>query len=522
MAPGMAAEWQWPEQAPDSLRPYGFVGRPGDRCWPLLELGVTDHAADGGYHIDGVLASVDFRVHWRTSARLHRLHAELHDPVKKGLGQRAYQELFGQSPFAGKWGSIATTTARLDAWCHALAFAVGCGAVPAPLLAGVLDFLNAPKVNDQLDESAWKLGATPSSPVGSERSTASASDSSLASLPQEQFIFLVRHAESRWNAAQGGAKLVAMYKEQDHGVSLRGREQAEQLRHEILRAAGPGGGDSWTSRFWNAGAIVTSPLTRAIQTSIIALRDVLATGTGELVVMKAARERRGLGGADTVGAASGDAIRDRVRAELDLLYPGQENWEEALSPAASHCASPSGCEARRLRRTKTSEQRLLKRRSLLEAFDYITLDVSDVREKWWDSAVEAPADFRGRVEQLMLQLRSCGEENVIVVGHSLLFRGIFQAFAGAPAPAAAGAEAQPGGTAEPEGLRSKLCREKIPNCGVIGLRVDWSGGDGPMICEVVPMFGTQVPGTCGEQTESGVGDRGRWVHGLMSSLKRRG
>ena len=55
-------------------------------------------------------------------------------------------------------------------------------------------------------------------------------------LPTEQVVFLVRHAESRWNAAQANMSPMGMIWENDHGLSQEGRHQAEELRRKLAEA----------------------------------------------------------------------------------------------------------------------------------------------------------------------------------------------------------------------------------------------------------------------------------------------
>lgn len=359
----------------------------------------------------------------------------------------------------------------MDAWCRAFAAAANDGAIRPHLLARVLRFLEAP--SDCKVDVGSTCGFCVEAPL------------------QEQFVFFIRHAESRWNAAKENVHFTAMYREHDHGISEKGREQAETLRKAILSTAVVDG-DDWTGRFWSAGMIVTSPLTRAIQTAVISLRDVLAGGGGELICLRAAREKRELGGVDAVGVATGDDIRQHVQQELAVLYPERINWEEGGTPMqGTGTPTPSGRSSdgtptprRKLRRTMTSEQRLQKRRSLLEAFDFINIDVSDVQNKWWDSVVETPANFRDRVEEFVDQLRSSGEENVIVVGHSLFFRAMFRRLYSDQQDKSLGGLTR---------IANSLGQKTLPNCGVVGLRVSWQEEKGPAIREVVPMFDTELP-----------------------------
>jgi len=624
---------------------------------------------------------------WTFKMKLKQLNDGLHLEVKRNLGPTVYAHYFADTPFAPRWGTargIPQALTRLDAWLRRLAFAVNDQAFEEGILASLFRRLEArPRTG-----SGDRFGVDGGPMIVEGRR------------PQRlkrQWIFFVRHAESRWNAAQKDYNVVSMYKEQDHGISTKGREQAENLRKQIKAAAAAEASNPWVARFWCAGMIFTSPLTRAIQTAIIALKDVLASGTGELICIRAAREKRELGGADTSGVAMGDQIRTHVHSQLDKLYEAKLNYEvsptptgttreegqTAATPPASSptqgefrppargkqhegkkeagtgprataangasslkpdvassvpgkgaVSSPStaastsdqgqiseteglrlpnlpskratvrfadldavststkspdidlassepdlaamvasapaelggpaldldGAEnrvddsaaattaarppiiartalgtsesqdsldssasmgapvcrnlaelqaaevsastkvpvadavlkggqrpttdlKRNLKRTKTTELRLEKRKSLLDAFETISLDTSDVQEKWWDGIVETSADFKDRLEEFMEQLRSSDEETVIVVGHSLFFMAVFRTFL-----------VQGHLPQSQWDFAKSLTKSKLPNCGVVGLYVNWTDDvvGKPVVKEVVPLFGTKL------------------------------
>ena len=55
--------------------------------------------------------------------------------------------------------------------------------------------------------------------------------------PARKLVFFVRHGESVWNAAQERHDVYSMMKETDHGLSVKGMQQAEALGRRIRRAA---------------------------------------------------------------------------------------------------------------------------------------------------------------------------------------------------------------------------------------------------------------------------------------------
>merc|ERR1719482_2210215 len=89
----------------------------------------------------------------------------------------------------------------------------------------------------------------------------------------------------RWNQAQSSCNVCGMLSESDHGLSDTGREQSEQLgktlanvkkdlQHGSLQAA-RAWERPWLERALSSSVVVCSPFTRALQTAIIALEDIL-------------------------------------------------------------------------------------------------------------------------------------------------------------------------------------------------------------------------------------------------------
>eukprot|EP00929_Paragymnodinium_shiwhaense_P069985 TRINITY_DN35388_c0_g1_i1.p1 TRINITY_DN35388_c0_g1~~TRINITY_DN35388_c0_g1_i1.p1 ORF type:complete len:348 (+),score=58.33 TRINITY_DN35388_c0_g1_i1:216-1259(+) len=82
-------------------------------------------------------------VQWVRHRRLIHLREELHDAVRCRLSDQEYQEHFGSTPFA-RYGGFPGTTARLSAWCRALATALNAGVLPPSLAATTLMVLSVP------------------------------------------------------------------------------------------------------------------------------------------------------------------------------------------------------------------------------------------------------------------------------------------------------------------------------------------------------------------------------------------
>eukprot|EP00427_Karlodinium_veneficum_P041379 CAMPEP_0169267712 /NCGR_PEP_ID=MMETSP1016-20121227/47303_1 /TAXON_ID=342587 /ORGANISM="Karlodinium micrum, Strain CCMP2283" /LENGTH=114 /DNA_ID=CAMNT_0009352155 /DNA_START=180 /DNA_END=522 /DNA_ORIENTATION=+ len=107
-----------------------------------------------------------------------------------------------------------------------------------------------------------------------------------------------------------------MFKECDHGITKEGRNQAERLRHCIDNASSAD--DPWHFRFGRPCVIFISPLTRALQTAVIALNGIITSNRDFGITMSA--EKKNFCGQDSTGIAVGPAIKDRLLQELEHLY----------------------------------------------------------------------------------------------------------------------------------------------------------------------------------------------------------
>ena len=147
---------------------------------------------------------------------------------------------------------------------------------------------------------------------------------------------MVRHGQSKWNEAQHNrdyAKLMAF----DHPLTLEGSQQATELREkwetarlEVVGATPPlidlgeeGNRpplDRWLKAFLSARVVLSSPLTRAVQTAVLALHKHPALDAKGLRLLRSAREVKGsMGSLDSIGKAVGSEIIVRVREKLGEL-----------------------------------------------------------------------------------------------------------------------------------------------------------------------------------------------------------
>lgn len=279
-------------------------------------------------------------------------------------------------------------------------------------------------------------------------------------MPKEKVVFFIRHSESRWNQAQESMNVYGMFSENDHGLSEQGKIQAELLRMQLSEARDAlkaGKIPAWTREYikllTKPGKVFTSPFTRAIETAVIALRDIVLNSTGELVVMKEAREQRNYClSVDTGGIAVGDQIKQRVEEELAELYGVTADGGNDKAGA-----------------------------SPVPELGKIRLDVSDVQDEWWSSSADSDEDVVKRMETFMELLRQQSGAATIVVGHSHFFRRVFRTYLSERA------------AQEFPDIGLSLQANVIPPSGIVGLRLDVSKDAGKKcILEAVPLLGTKL------------------------------
>ena len=97
-------------------------------------------------------------------------------------------------------------------------------------------------------------------------------------------VYFLRHGESQWNEAQANRNPVKMFGKFDHALTAEGLEQADRLARRIAKTP------QWKEErraFERCTIIYCSPLTRALQTCLVALRDhpcLRASGKGVTLV----------------------------------------------------------------------------------------------------------------------------------------------------------------------------------------------------------------------------------------------
>lgn len=256
--------------------------------------------------------------------------------------------------------------------------------------------------------------------------------------PPRKTVYLVRHGESVWNAAQADKNVVAMLSEVDHPLNETGRRQAEGLAAHLVA----GGGDA--AEVMKAQLVVCSPLTRAIQTCLVALGPLLASGAHRVQLNPNAREKRNFGGKDSSGKHIGEAISVAMEQAMRELFPEAEaKAEELLRPR---------------------------------------LDLELVQTQWWLGSKEDGSHVVERTAELLSQLRYCEAQSIVLVGHSHYFRELFRQFM--PDAVAMSAAQNPYGDA----LRQK----KLSNCGIAAVEMDWAAEPDRPVAKVRLLFDTAL------------------------------
>lgn len=247
-----------------------------------------------------------------------------------------------------------------------------------------------------------------------------------ASSSATRTVYIVRHAESRWNAAWRRLNVAAMLSERDHGLTVAGADQSVALAGALL--AGP-------ISLASPGALVaSSPLCRALQTATIALCAAGLPSPAPVLVLPCARESGGrLGfGRDSAGTPIGSLVANLL---AELRASG------ARATASKLRAGELGLDLSRLRALPCAGG------------------------SWW-LPLESAADKRARLRRLLAELfrLAASDEDgvrprVVLVSHSYVLRDLLREHVDERAPFAA-SEA-----------RRRLARKSVPNCAVLALEL---------------------------------------------------
>ena len=233
-------------------------------------------------------------------------------------------------------------------------------------------------------------------------------DGCVAAVPHNVTVYFIRHAQSNWNEAQTTGNVKTMVANVDHSLSEAGVQQCKTF-NDLWRDQKANGDDTGDhadeiAEFLRANTLFVSPLTRAMQTSLVALAEhpVLAPDppvhTAEdhfwqdgsnLILLAAAREIKQFGGQDTVSNTLGADILNKATDDLAKTV----GKEEAAKLVAT-----------------------------------VKVDTHDATSQWWtngsdwDSDVDIEARFCQMLSSLRFHKRHDSEHPTLVVSHSLMIR----------------------------------------------------------------------------------------------------
>lgn len=271
----------------------------------------------------------------------------------------------------------------------------------------------------------------------------------LAFLPapaDHKTVFVVRHAESRWNDAKKHLKLFDMVGGADHSLTPQGCHQAEALRLKLaaLQAKEPSARSLNEQRLIAADMFLCSPMTRALQTAFIGFSSHEAFQKRGLRLLADVREhKKTFASFDCVGVAVGtQQIAERLVSETVSSYTEMVDvtTPEAFSANFGLSQPPT---------------------------DFI--HCVDTMHNWWSASgfAEDSASFDQRMTETINYLRYMPESTIVLVGHSLFIRDMMRRYTN-PSSAASLLQGAPGCTL------GEASEYKLANCGLMAFDMDFA------------------------------------------------
>mmetsp|Transcript_21527 Transcript_21527/g.29576 ORF Transcript_21527/g.29576 Transcript_21527/m.29576 type:complete len:225 (+) Transcript_21527:2-676(+) len=223
-----------------------------------------------------------------------------------------------------------------------------------------------------------------------------------------------------------------MISQVDNPLDEMGVNQALRLQKKIAA----GGPDS--HEFLQADILFASPLTRALETCLIATHQLIKEKQKVVYLLPACREKKNFGGVDSKGSEKGEDIIKKAKESIGMFL------------------------------------------SVEEASKYVDVpfDLSEVQETWW-SRLERIEIFRRRLWDFVSRIRFIPHQNIVVVGHSHFFRALCQ-FHMNPK------------FAKTNDLASSLQKKVISNCGVAKVKFDFLQHPEEQMMDIDLLFGTTL------------------------------
>lgn len=200
---------------------------------------------------------------------------------------------------------------------------------------------------------------------------------------------------------------------------------------------------TFSQRFCAAEQVVSSPLSRAVQTAVLALAGHPALKHNDLLLMRSARELKNFGGMDCVGTHTGAELWPVIQDKLALTIGPEQ--------AAAACAG-------------------------------VRVDPGDTWAEWWTKTgdMDTESIIAGRFFDFWATLRYSPHQRVIVAGHSAFFRLLCDQHI------PVGGELE---LANP-GLVKKLRAHKLTNASCLAIEVDFRPRCFPEIVRAELLFGS--------------------------------
>ena len=171
-----------------------------------------------------------------------------------------------------------------------------------------------------------------------------------------------------------------------------------------------------------------------------------------------AREIKKIGGIDTCGTAMGSQILTRVTSEMASLAQNQkaESGKEVPEKAV------------------------------------FSLDPNDALNRWWTAAASADSHqcVLDRQHDMLRKLMFADEQTIVVVGHSLFFRKLFETFI--PATAASAKATDKSKNRRDDAALKEFGDFKMENAAVVQCAMDFTGGLESCITDAKLLFGTKL------------------------------
>lgn len=321
--------------------------------------------------------------------------------------------------------------------------------------------------------------------------------------PRIKWLFFIRHGESLWNVAE--EKLLrfqptsVLFTKSDHHISVDGIKQANALNNQVkllndLTFHASGMNDDIAGirdkvfkenaelygKFLSGDRIYSSPLSRALQTALIALREHPMSKARGIYLRSELREVKNTFGADSRSRSQGTVIAARAR---DFVAEAMDHEKTVRGKTLAKLQTQQ--QATTLESLAMNPQLLdLTEDDLDEIVEHArecAIDVGNTAHEWWNEVKESAGELKIRIKELLCSLKLSGEENVILVSHSLLIRSIIREFL------------EPEFKKEYSKKKPNLATHKMPNCGVVALRANFNLHIENCIDRVELLFGTGRP-----------------------------